>query len=192
MTFNWIETSPTPPLPDSQLPEDGSRSDSECGVKLSGKWRNVRVRQLSRALVQAVLREGSETFIYLCTPLSVKIQKWSRRDRSKSRECCRVSNDPFAAPCRVGGTRTAWDPFDVLSVSPPSGCLLTVLQVVDDPRDGLLSCGAHCTLCVGEKTRVWEHEHKQGRIFSGGGFLELLFTWKKDIYETDGSSHIQK
>lgn len=34
----------------------------------------MRVRQLSRALVQAVLREGSETFIYLCTPLSVKIQ----------------------------------------------------------------------------------------------------------------------
>ena len=52
--------------------------------------------------------------------------------------------------CRGGSTGVAWDPFNVQSVSPKSGCLLTVFQVVDDPRDGLLSCGAHGTLCETE------------------------------------------
>jgi len=58
----------------------------------------------------------------------------------------RVSDDPVWLPSGEGGPGAAWDPVTVPRASSPSGGLLTVLQVVDDPRDGLLSCGAHLTL----------------------------------------------
>ena len=95
----------------------------------------------SRALVHAVLQRN----FYIGNN-----SEWSQRsgDLVKSKECCGVSDDPSWLPTGRGCTRTAWDPFNVQCVSLLSGCLLTVLQVVDDPRDGLLSCGAHRTLCA--------------------------------------------
>lgn len=71
-------------------------------------------------------------------------------------------------------------------------CLLTVLQVVDDPWDGLLSCGAHCTLCgdrTGKtKTSVWgcQQLYLWGLDANTDDNRMLLF--KGDVYETDGSN----
>lgn len=71
-------------------------------------------------------------------------------------------------------------------------CLLTVLQVVDDPWDGLLSCGAHCTLRgdrTGKiKTSVWgcQQLYLWGLDANTDDNRMLLF--KGDVYETDGSN----
>lgn len=89
-------------------------------------------------------------------------------DRVKLWECCRASRDPsFLIEGWALGV--AWDPFNVQSVSRLSGCLLKVLQVVDDPRDGLLSCGAHCTLC----------EEKTGKHKCEGANMFRLCVWGK-------------
>lgn len=112
-------------------------------------------------------------------------------DLVKLRECSAESPmTPCGSWSEGAHTRVAWDPFNVQSVSPESGCLLTVFQVVDDPRDGLLSCGAHGTLCETE----WGKQECEGANMYNNT-IPLLHrgclsscSLERDIYETDGSS----
>lgn len=66
---------------------------------------------------------------------------------------------PLVAP--VGcerGTRVVWNPFKCAEFTVVHR-VLTVLQVFNDPWDGLLSRGAHCTLhgdTKEDKTRAWD------------------------------------
>ena len=164
--------------------------------KLSGT--EGKVRQLAGLWFRLCSRKGVK-LSYLCVHTSaygliVEIQ--SDHGIGQSGEVkgmlCWVSNDPMWLLLRGGGrrTRVAWDPFNVPSVSPESGCLLTVFQVVDDPRDGLLSCGAHGTL--------WETEWGKQECESANMYnntIPLLHrgclsscSLERDIYETDGFS----
>lgn len=93
--------------------------------------------------------------------------------------------------CDINGPREYLDPFKCAEESEfvVVQRVLTVFQVVDDPWDRLLSCGAHCTLC-GETERktkglevFWSLKHAEET------FLQLIISAsaqikKKKIWNT--------